>query len=123
MRARVSGGSGSPKRSTAARPAVASIQERSAPAAASTACMATVISGPMPSPAIRTTGVAKTSLPQEDAGILQGFRRAAYNLLGGSTPMKPHLPASWQAVLAEEFSKPYFKDLQQFVALERRKHT
>ena len=37
--------------------------------------------------------------------------------------MHPHLPASWQAVLADEFDKPYFKSLQEFVAAERRKHT
>lgn len=37
--------------------------------------------------------------------------------------MQPHLPPSWQAVLADEFNKPYFKDLQQFVADERKKHT
>jgi len=37
--------------------------------------------------------------------------------------MQPHLPPSWQAVLADEFKKPYFKDLQQFVADERKKHT
>ena len=36
--------------------------------------------------------------------------------------MTPHLPPSWQAVLADEFAKPYFKDLQQFVAAERQKH-
>jgi len=32
------------------------------------------------------------------------------------------LPADWQAVLAEEFTKPYFKQLQKFVAEERAKH-
>ncbi len=37
--------------------------------------------------------------------------------------MKPHLPPSWQAVLADEFAQPYFKELQAFVASERRKHT
>jgi uracil-DNA glycosylase len=37
--------------------------------------------------------------------------------------MTPHLPASWQAVLADEFTKPYFKDLQEFVAAQRRTHT
>jgi uracil-DNA glycosylase len=37
--------------------------------------------------------------------------------------MKPDLPPSWQAVLADEFSKPYFKDLQEFVAAERRNYT
>lgn len=37
--------------------------------------------------------------------------------------MQPHLPPSWQAVLTDEFKKPYFKDLQRFVADERKKHT
>ena len=37
--------------------------------------------------------------------------------------MQPHLPPSWQAVLANEFKKPYFKHLQEFVADERKKHT
>jgi uracil-DNA glycosylase len=36
--------------------------------------------------------------------------------------MSMQLPPDWQAVLAEEFDKPYFKELQQFVAEERRKH-
>jgi uracil-DNA glycosylase len=37
--------------------------------------------------------------------------------------MSAQLPAEWRKVLAEEFDKPYFKDLQEFVADERRKHT
>ena len=37
--------------------------------------------------------------------------------------MQPHLPTSWQSVLADEFSKPYFKDLQQFIAGERKMRT
>jgi uracil-DNA glycosylase len=37
--------------------------------------------------------------------------------------MHPHLPASWQAVVGDEFTKPYFKRLQEFVAEERRKYT
>jgi uracil-DNA glycosylase len=34
----------------------------------------------------------------------------------------PKLPASWQAVLADEFQKPYFKPLMHFVDTERQKH-
>lgn len=34
----------------------------------------------------------------------------------------PKLPASWQAVLADEFQKPYFKQLMHFVDTERQKH-
>ena len=37
--------------------------------------------------------------------------------------MKPHLPESWQAVVGDEFKKPYFKRLSEFVAAERQKHT
>jgi uracil-DNA glycosylase len=33
------------------------------------------------------------------------------------------LPISWQVVLAEEFEKPYFKQLQEFVDLERQTQT
>ncbi len=33
------------------------------------------------------------------------------------------LPASWRAVLADEFQQPYFRKLQEFVAAERRTHT
>ncbi|RUT03159.1 uracil-DNA glycosylase [Dulcicalothrix desertica PCC 7102] len=33
------------------------------------------------------------------------------------------LPISWQVVLAEEFEKPYFKQLQEFLALERQTQT
>jgi uracil-DNA glycosylase len=34
---------------------------------------------------------------------------------------KPKLPPSWQTVLAEEFEKPYWEELTQFVAQERTK--
>jgi uracil-DNA glycosylase len=37
--------------------------------------------------------------------------------------MQPRLPPSWKAVLAGEFTKPYFKSLQEFVAAERKAHT
>jgi uracil-DNA glycosylase len=33
--------------------------------------------------------------------------------------MKPELPASWRKKLADEFQKPYFKKLQEFVDRER----
>jgi uracil-DNA glycosylase len=33
------------------------------------------------------------------------------------------LPADWRSVLADEFDKPYFKDLQAFLAGEREHHT
>ncbi|GJD17335.1 uracil-DNA glycosylase [Rivularia sp. IAM M-261] len=33
------------------------------------------------------------------------------------------LPISWQVVLAEEFEKPYFKQLQEFLAVERQTQT
>jgi len=37
--------------------------------------------------------------------------------------MPPRLPPGWKAVLAGEFSKPYFQRLQEFVAAERKTHT
>lgn len=37
--------------------------------------------------------------------------------------MKVDLPASWQALLADELDKPYFQALQQFVDAERAAHT
>ncbi len=37
--------------------------------------------------------------------------------------MQPRLPPSWKAVLADEFAKPYFRRLQEFVAAEREKQT
>jgi uracil-DNA glycosylase len=37
--------------------------------------------------------------------------------------MHPRLPPSWKAVLADEFTKPYFQRLQEFVAAERETHT
>src|SRR5262245_46526629 len=73
MRSRVAAGSGSPKRSAAPRPAIASIQATFAPAACTTACIATVTSRPMPSPAIKTTGVAKRPLP----GAIGSFQQTA----------------------------------------------
>ena len=35
----------------------------------------------------------------------------------------PDIPASWRHVLASEFTKPYWADLQAFVAQEREEHT
>jgi uracil-DNA glycosylase len=35
----------------------------------------------------------------------------------------PDIPASWQRVLAGEFTRPYWADLQAFVAREREEHT
>jgi uracil-DNA glycosylase len=37
--------------------------------------------------------------------------------------MTAKLPPSWQTVLADEFDRPYFHKLQQFVAEERRQYT
>jgi uracil-DNA glycosylase len=37
--------------------------------------------------------------------------------------MIPSLPASWRAQLADEFDKPYFVKLQEFLQAERRQHT
>jgi uracil-DNA glycosylase len=34
-----------------------------------------------------------------------------------------HLPSSWQTILAEEFDKPYFLKLQDFIAEERQSQT
>jgi uracil-DNA glycosylase len=36
--------------------------------------------------------------------------------------MKVQLPPSWQAVLAQELQKPYFKELKRFVDAERQAH-
>lgn len=36
--------------------------------------------------------------------------------------MPPKLPASWNAVIGEEFNKPYFQNLETFVAGERAAH-
>ncbi len=36
--------------------------------------------------------------------------------------MPTHIPASWQPVLAEELSKPYYQKLQDFVSQERSEH-
>src|SRR5262245_27190598 len=38
-------------------------------------------------------------------------------------PMTPKLPASWRAHLADEFDKPYFHKLQEFLRAERRQYT
>src|SRR5262245_19177875 len=37
--------------------------------------------------------------------------------------MKPKLPSSWQTVVGEEFEKPYFHKLQEFLDEEREKYT
>jgi uracil-DNA glycosylase len=37
--------------------------------------------------------------------------------------MQTRFPADWQAVLSDEFQRPYFQELQQFVDSERRNHT
>jgi uracil-DNA glycosylase len=40
-----------------------------------------------------------------------------------NTVAVPNIPASWQRVLADEFTKPYWAELQAFVAKERDEHT
>ena len=37
--------------------------------------------------------------------------------------MPSRLPTEWRVVPADEFSKPYFRSLQEFVAAERKTHT
>jgi uracil-DNA glycosylase len=37
-------------------------------------------------------------------------------------PMRLQLPADWKSVLADEFKKPYFQELKQFVDAERSAH-
>ena len=37
--------------------------------------------------------------------------------------MQPQLPPSWQPLLADEFDKPYFQNLREFVDRERQEHT
>ncbi|HJZ92116.1 MAG TPA: uracil-DNA glycosylase [Gemmataceae bacterium] len=42
----------------------------------------------------------------------------------GAPPVAvPDVPASWRRALAEEFTRPYWDELQQFVAAERAEHT
>src|SRR3954463_2689891 len=36
--------------------------------------------------------------------------------------MQKQLPASWKKVVGDEFEKPYFKQLEEFVDSERREH-
>ncbi|MFB7944045.1 uracil-DNA glycosylase [Kitasatospora phosalacinea] len=43
-------------------------------------------------------------------------------LAEASTGGAPELPASWQAVLAEETGKPYYAQLTEFLAVERAEH-
>lgn len=42
---------------------------------------------------------------------------------GGGGEGLPPIPASWAAVLRDEVSKPYYADLERFVAEERKAHT
>ena len=42
---------------------------------------------------------------------------------GGGGSLASHIPASWQEVLADEVEKPYFKDLERFLATERKAHS
>jgi uracil-DNA glycosylase len=48
------------------------------------------------------------------------------DLFGAAEPRElfapPDLPASWTEVLSQEFPKPYFQKLQQFVAEQRQQH-
>ena len=41
---------------------------------------------------------------------------------GATQSLRDALPADWHAVLADEFEKPYFAQLEQFVAQERQSH-
>jgi uracil-DNA glycosylase len=43
--------------------------------------------------------------------------------LGESAMHLNAIPPSWRSVLADEFQKPYFKELKEFVDEERRRHT
>src|SRR3954465_5388821 len=45
------------------------------------------------------------------------------DLFGADEVAVPNIPASWQHVLADEFAKSYWADLQAFVAHEREEHT
>jgi uracil-DNA glycosylase len=51
-----------------------------------------------------------------------GAAAAVSFMKGATTAMKVDLPPSWQTVLAEEFNKPYFKELEKFVDAERKAH-
>src|SRR6266851_654690 len=85
----VEAGNGSPKRSAAPTPASPSTQSTSAPAAARTAFVATVTSGPMPSPAMTTTGtVTGLSSPEFEPAAqasAQSTVRLARGLVKGSS--------------------------------------
>src|SRR5215213_7831517 len=37
--------------------------------------------------------------------------------------MLPEIPESWRPLLSEELDKPYFKELQRFLAAEQKSHT
>ena len=50
-------------------------------------------------------------------------RPASSSASGGSAMKVDDIPESWRTVLADEFEKPYFKKLKEFVDGERKQHT
>lgn len=51
------------------------------------------------------------------------YSRSSSSSSSGAVMTRSDIPASWRPVLAPEIDKPYFKNLQQFVAGERAGHT
>src|SRR5437773_4054611 len=90
----VAGGSGSCTFSTAAIPAVASSQARRAPAASSARSVASVISGPMPSPRMSVTigvvGVVGSAMPGGVRSRAKKVKRAARRDGGGAREPRSH---------------------------------
>src|SRR5262249_34465927 len=73
----------------------------------------------------QTMATKKTKTPAKTKAAPAKNSAAATKTAAPATPAVPslreQLPADWQAVLSAEFDKPYFKQLEKFVAQERAK--
>jgi uracil-DNA glycosylase len=70
-------------------------------------------------PTSRRVGRAR---PTADSPLFQGDVMSPKSATGVSAETD-HLPDDWRAILADELEKPYYRQLQEFLAAERQAHT
>ena len=74
----------------------------------------------IPMPAKKKSASPKPSAP---APAKAPARQSSASASGGAAMDVSEIPESWRHALADEFEKPYFKSLKQFVDGERKQHT
>jgi uracil-DNA glycosylase len=75
-------------------------------------------------PKIGVEAPAAEPVPGQELRTTKKVKLAAGKKAKAGVPvLGEDLPPSWREVLADEFDKPYFRELERFVAKERRDHT